>query len=174
MAASISNSRILGSRNFDLLQDRMLQAAELPLAEVLDGNPWPEIFDAHEIVFGNDEEAIYTPAVTLWALISQVFFNDELRSCKTVVGRVASRRATLGKHICSTRRSLLSRSSQDLVASRSRCLLQNRSNLRSDFTIQRTSILNSCTTMLLRMRRRFQHSVASSWWMASPSRQLTR
>jgi hypothetical protein len=102
MSASISNSRLPSSRNFELIKDSMLQSDQLPLAEVLDCNRWQEIFDAHEINFGNDEDAIYTPAVTLWALISQVFFKGEIRSCKAAVGRVASRWATLGKVVCST------------------------------------------------------------------------
>ena len=60
MVASLSNSKLPVSRNFDLIKDSMLQSNELPLAEVLDDNPWQDIFDAHEIEFGSDEEAIYT------------------------------------------------------------------------------------------------------------------
>lgn len=102
MAASVSNSRLPRSRNFDLIKDSMLQSDELPLAEVLDDNQWQDIFDAHGIDFGSDEDAIYTPAITLWALISQVFFKGEMRSCKAAVGRVASLWATLGKTVCDT------------------------------------------------------------------------
>lgn len=102
MAESLTNSRIPVSRNFNLIVDSMLQSGQLPLADVLDDKQWQGIFDAHEIDFGNDEEAIYTPAVTLWALISQAFFKDEMRSCKAAVGRVASLWAMLGKTVCST------------------------------------------------------------------------
>jgi hypothetical protein len=49
----------------------MLQSDELPLAEVIDENQWQSIFESHEIDFGSDEDAVYTPAITLWALISQ-------------------------------------------------------------------------------------------------------
>jgi hypothetical protein len=80
----------------------MLQSGNLPLAEVLDGNRWQEIFEAHDIDFGQDEDAIYTPAITLWAMISQVFFQAEMRSCKAAVGRIASLWATIGKIVCST------------------------------------------------------------------------
>ncbi len=90
MASSLSNSHLLSSRNFDLIKDSMLQSDELPLVEVLDGNQWQESFVAHEIDFGNDEDAIYTPAITLWALISQVFFKGEMRSCKAAVGRAVT------------------------------------------------------------------------------------
>ncbi|MDB4614608.1 IS4 family transposase [bacterium] len=102
MGTSISNSGLPGSRNFDLIKDSMLQSDELPLAEVLADNQWQDIFDAYEIDFGSDEEAIYTPAITLWALISQAFFKEEMRSCKAAVGRVASLWATLGKTVCDT------------------------------------------------------------------------
>ena len=90
MSGSISNSAHPSIRNFDLIKDSMLQSEDLPLAEVLDDNQWQEIFDAHEIDFGSDEDAVHTPAITLWALISQAFFKEEMRSCKAAVGRVAS------------------------------------------------------------------------------------
>jgi Transposase DDE domain len=102
MPASVSNCRLPSSRSFALIKDSMLQSAELPLAEVLDNNQWQEIFDAHEINFGQEDGTIYTPAITLWALISQVFFKGEMRSCKAAVGRIASLWATLGKIICSS------------------------------------------------------------------------
>ena len=102
MAVSISDSCLASSRNFDLIKGSMLQSEELPLTEVLDGNQWQDIFDTHEIDFGEDEGAVYTPAITLWALISQAFFKGEMRGCKAAVGRVASLWATLGKTICST------------------------------------------------------------------------
>ena len=102
MSGSISNSAHPSIRNFDLIKDSMLQSEDLPLAEVLDDNQWQEIFDAHEIDFGSDEDAVYTPAITLWALISQTFFKEEMRSCKAAVGRVASLWAMLGKTVCNT------------------------------------------------------------------------
>ncbi len=60
----------------------MLQSDSLPLADVLDCQQWRDIFEAHKISFGQDDDSVYTPAVTLWALISQVFFKGELRSSK--------------------------------------------------------------------------------------------
>ena len=58
--------------------------------------------DRHGIDFGRDEDSIYTPAITLWGLISQVFFKAENRSCKAAVARIASLWATLGKGVCRT------------------------------------------------------------------------
>ncbi len=102
MSSSISKSGRFDSRNFDVIKDSMLQSDELPLSEVIDCDQWQEIFDAHEIDFGNDEDSVYTPAIALWALISQTFFKEEMRSCKAAVGRVASLWAMLGKTVCST------------------------------------------------------------------------
>ena len=102
MSSSISKSRCPRSRNFNLIKDSMLQSDELPLTEVIDNNQWQEIFDAHKIDFGNDDDCVYTPAITLWALISQAFFKGEMRACKAAVGRVASLWATLGKTVCDT------------------------------------------------------------------------
>ena len=90
MSNPIAESALGGSGGFQLIKDSMLQSDELPLAEVLDENDWQQVFDKHEIDFGNDEDAIYTPAITLWALISQTFFKEEMRSCKAAVERVAA------------------------------------------------------------------------------------
>lgn len=46
MAASVSNSRLPSSLNFDLIKDSMLQNDDLPLAEVLDSDQWQETFAA--------------------------------------------------------------------------------------------------------------------------------
>ena len=102
MSAGIAKFGRPNSRSFDLVKDSMLQADELPLAEVLDCDPWQAVFDDHGIDFGDDEDAIYTPAITLWGLISQAFFKAEMRSCKAAVGRIAALWATLGKTVCKT------------------------------------------------------------------------
>lgn len=80
----------------------MLQSDELPLAEVLDNDQWQEIFGTHKIDFGSGKDAVCTPALTLWALISQAFFKEGMRSCKAADFRIASLWATLGKTVCNT------------------------------------------------------------------------
>jgi hypothetical protein len=80
----------------------MMQNDELPLTEVLDDERFENAFQNHEIDFGNDEDAVYTPAITLWALVSQVFFSGEQRICKAAVSRVASLWAALGRRVCDT------------------------------------------------------------------------
>ena len=60
------------------------------------------VFEEHGVEFGTEEDTVYTPAITLWALISQVFFAAEQRSCKAAVLRIASLWATLGRRVCDT------------------------------------------------------------------------
>ena len=124
MPLGIANSQLRVSRSFDLIKDSLLQHEDLPLTNVIDCDCWQAVFDKHEIDFGSDEGSIYTPAITLWALISQAFFKAEMRSCKAAVGRVAALWATLGEKVCSTNTGAYCRApSQNLMGSSSRHLL---------------------------------------------------
>lgn len=95
------NGRV-NALSFRIVKDSMLQSDELPLSEVIDDEKWQATFDRHGVSFGKDPDAIYTPTITLWALISQVFFKEENRSCKAAVSRIASWWAMLGRIVCST------------------------------------------------------------------------
>ncbi|QDT92820.1 hypothetical protein [Gimesia algae] len=97
----ISSSRV-NAASFSLFKRSMLQDASLPLSDVINDQRWQQVFNKHDIDFGSDPDVIYTPAITLWALISQVFFSGEQRSCKAAVIRVASLWAALGRRVCST------------------------------------------------------------------------
>jgi len=97
----ISSSRF-NAASFSIFKRSMLQADTLPLTDVIDDQRWQQVFEDHEIDFGSDAEAVYTPAITLWALLSQVFFSGEQRSCKAAVIRVAALWSALGQRVCST------------------------------------------------------------------------
>lgn len=97
----ISASRV-NAASFSLFKRSMMQTDRLPLADVINDQCWQQVFDKHKIGFGSDQDAVYTPAITLWALISQVFFSGEQRSCKAAVIRVATLWAALGRRVCST------------------------------------------------------------------------
>jgi hypothetical protein len=88
--------------SFSILKRSMMQSDDLPLVEVIDDAMLEEVFREHDVLFGEDDDAVYTPAITLWALISQVFFAKEQRSCKAAVARVASVWAALGRRVCDT------------------------------------------------------------------------
>lgn len=55
----------------------MIQASELPLSEVLDSSLFAEAFEEDEVLFGVADEDVFTPAITLWAMISQFLFKQE-------------------------------------------------------------------------------------------------
>jgi hypothetical protein len=80
----------------------MMQSDELPLADVVNEDRFQEAFDEHQVDFGSDDDAVYTPAITRWALVLQVFFSDEQRSCKAAVLHVAALWAALGRRVCDT------------------------------------------------------------------------
>ena len=88
--------------SFSIFRRSLLQNDELPLADAIGDVRFQESFDEHQVDFGGDDDAVYSPAITLWALISQVFFSAEQRSCKAAVLRVALLWAALGRRVCDT------------------------------------------------------------------------
>jgi hypothetical protein len=88
--------------SFSIFKRSMMQNDQLPLVEVVDDERFAQAFEEHGVEFGTDEEVVYAPAITLWAIVSQVFFAKEMRSCKAAVARVASLWATLGRRVCNT------------------------------------------------------------------------
>jgi len=101
-----------------------MQNDELPLTEVVDSDRFARAFEKHGVDFGDEEGVVYTPAITLWALVSQTFFAGAQRSCKAAVlqrGRVASRIVVgdSGPHgLRHQHRSLLSCSKEDSFRTR--------------------------------------------------------
>jgi len=88
--------------SFSVFQRSMVQSEGLPLADVLDDAKFEEAFEEFQVDFGDGEDAVYTPAITLWALVSQVFYSAEQRSCKAAVMRVAALWAVLERTVCDT------------------------------------------------------------------------
>ncbi len=68
----------------------MIQTKELPLCEVLDSSLIAEAFQEGNVVFGIANEDVFTPAITLWAMVSQFLFSGTGRTCKAAAGRVVS------------------------------------------------------------------------------------
>lgn len=90
-------------RGFDLVRRSLLQAPGLPFADTLSAEQIQHAFDAEDVHFGDDDdEAVYTPPVTLWAMLSQMLFTAEQRSCVAAVVRVAAFYALLDREVCST------------------------------------------------------------------------
>jgi hypothetical protein len=76
------------SYNFRLVLRSFLQHAGLPFAEALPETTIQQAFANEGAHFAQDERDVYTPALTLWAFLSQVLFKGEQRSCRAAVARV--------------------------------------------------------------------------------------
>jgi len=81
------------SSAFQLVRDSLLQTDGLPFSEALTTAHIEQAFDAEGVSFaledGCGNAPVYTPAVTLWAMLSQVLLTGAQRSCRAEVVRVA-------------------------------------------------------------------------------------
>ena len=93
-------SRTLPER-FRLILASFLQRPGLPFADALPEGAIQKAFDDGDASFADDEDAVYTPAITLWAFLSQVLFKDEQRSCVAAVARVVVLLVALERGPCS-------------------------------------------------------------------------
>jgi hypothetical protein len=88
------------SRRFRVVLSSFLQTDGLHFAKVLPEEQIQEAFDAENVEFAEDDDCIYTPAVTLWASLSQTLYKGEQRSCLAAVSRVLVLLVTLGRGPC--------------------------------------------------------------------------
>src|SRR5260370_17616597 len=84
-------------QRFRLVLFSFMQHADLPLAEVLPEEKIQQAFDEENRTFAQDDDAVYTPAVTMWAFLSQVLFKQEQRSCVAAVALVVVLLVSLAK-----------------------------------------------------------------------------
>jgi hypothetical protein len=84
-------------QRFSLVLRSFLQQPGLPFWEALSEDKIQQAFDKEEVGFAMQEDEVYSPAVTLWAFLSQVLFKDEHRSCTAAVARVVVMFVALGK-----------------------------------------------------------------------------
>ena len=89
---------------FEIAQSQLLSQKELPFSELLPEQIIQEAFgkaDANEIDGDeDDDEIIFTPAITLWGFLSQMLFKQEQRSCVAAVARIAVLLVALGREPC--------------------------------------------------------------------------
>ncbi len=88
-------------RRFRPMLASFLQHPGLAFADALPEEAIQQAFNQEQVRFAEDEDAVYTPAMTLWAFLSQVLFKDEQRSCIAAVARVAVLLVTLQRKACS-------------------------------------------------------------------------
>ena len=94
------SSRLL-PRRFRLVLASFLQRPGLPFADVISEESIQTAFHDERVSFADDEDAVYTPEVPLWAFLSQVLFKGEHRSCMAAVARVVVLRVALERGPCS-------------------------------------------------------------------------
>ncbi len=94
---SFCTSRQVSARQFDLVLTSFLEQPGLPFADVLPAEDIQAAFEEQGVDFATEDDHIYTPAVTLWAFLSQVLFKGELRSCGAAVSRVIVLMTALGR-----------------------------------------------------------------------------
>ena len=96
MSLSYASSGV-STKGFSLVQNAFLQAEGLPFSDVLPEAEIEAAFAAENACFAQDEGDVFTPAVTLWAFLSQVLHAGRMRSCAAAVSRVAVLCAVLGR-----------------------------------------------------------------------------
>jgi hypothetical protein len=89
---SICIPRSLGSR-FTALLHSYAQDDGLPFASVLTEDDVQRAADAEGVSFGNQDDDVYTPTVTLWGFIGQVLSGR--KSCVAAVGRIIALRIAM-------------------------------------------------------------------------------
>ncbi len=99
--SSYRQTRSLPNR-FRLVLTSFLQRPGLPFADALPEAAIDKAFEEADASFAEEEDAVYTPVVTLWAFLSQVLFKDEQRSCVAAVARVSVLLIALARGPCST------------------------------------------------------------------------
>ena len=88
-------------RQFRAMLASFLQRPGLAFADALPEEAIQAVLDQAHVRFAEDEDAVYTPAMTLWAFLSQVLFKGEQRSCIVAVMRVSVLLVTLQRKACS-------------------------------------------------------------------------
>jgi Transposase DDE domain len=84
---------------FDATLRCFLDADGLPFADVLDEQTIEQFGDAEDVHFGEGDDEVYSPPVTLWGWLSQVL--SDHKSCVAAVARILVLRVALGLPPCS-------------------------------------------------------------------------
>jgi putative transposase len=86
-----------GTKSFSLVTHAFLQADDLPFRDVLSEEEIDAAFAAENAWFGEDDDDVYTPALTLWGWLAQVMHADKARSCVAAVARIVTLCVALGR-----------------------------------------------------------------------------
>lgn len=94
--------RPLLSARFRLLLASLQQSDSLPFSEALGEEQILAACDAHGVSSSEDEqnEQVFTVAMTLWGFLSQVLHKEEQRSCLAAVARIGVLLVAMGRPRC--------------------------------------------------------------------------
>ena len=73
------------SQSFQAVRQGFLQVDGLPFSDILSEDRIAQTFEAEDALFGQEADDVYTPALTLWAFLSQVIHAGAQRSCNAAV-----------------------------------------------------------------------------------------
>ena len=111
---SSNTTRPRDAASFQIFADSMMQDDSLPLSDVIGDGVFDEAFDKFDVDFGSDDDAVYTPAIVLWALVSQALFTQAQRSLTAAVTRIAVWWACQGRVVSDTSTGAYSRARHKL------------------------------------------------------------
>jgi hypothetical protein len=96
MFSSYTSPRV-GTKSFSLVQHAFLQADDLSFRDVLTEEEINAAFVAENACFGEDDDDVYTPSLTLWGWLAQAMHAEKCRSCVAAVARIAALCVALGR-----------------------------------------------------------------------------
>jgi hypothetical protein len=76
--------------NFSIFRRALAQDSSVPLNEIIQNDLFEEPTESSGVCFGQEPDAVYTPALALWCLVSQFLYEGTQRSCDAAASRAAS------------------------------------------------------------------------------------
>ena len=89
------------ARAFSAIRKSFQVTDDTSFGGVLTERDIEKAFEDAECEFGRRADAVFTPAVTLWAFLSQMLFTGAARSCDAAVVRIQQMLGALGQNACS-------------------------------------------------------------------------
>ena len=84
---------------FEILNQSFGQSGDEPFGQLLPQAEIERAFREADALFGQDEDAVYTPAITLWGFLSQTVFERGQRSCVAALTRIVTLCVALGQKV---------------------------------------------------------------------------
>jgi len=88
------------SFGFRLILESFQQSDSLPFSDVLTVDQVESAFEKSSSDRVKDADEVYTPAITLWAFLSQILHDGKERSCLAAVARISLMLVALGRPRC--------------------------------------------------------------------------